>query len=155
MSDIVNSLFNLREHIPNSKVVRKILRSLLKRFRPKVITIEESRDTNSMTIDVLVSSIQTYEITLPNSQKPKYSTFKPFENEKKDTKKLYNITREKLAHMVKMIIKVMKFNRKFYKNLESGKRKRLKQSSKVKNKSSSKGKKIECFNCHKDIKKSL
>ena len=117
--------------------------------------MEESKDTNSMRIDVLVSSIQTYEITLPNSQKPKYSTFKAFENEKKDTKKLYNITREKLAHMVKMIIKVMKFNRKFYKNLESRKGKRPKQSSKVKNKSSSKGKKIECFNCHKDIKKSL
>ena len=34
LMDTVNSSFNLGESIPNSKVVRKILRSLLKKFRP-------------------------------------------------------------------------------------------------------------------------
>ena len=36
--DIVNSSFNLGELIPNSKIIRKILRSLPKRFRLKVTT---------------------------------------------------------------------------------------------------------------------
>ena len=48
LSDIVNSSFNLREPIPNSKVVRKILRSLLERFRPKVTVIKETEDVDSM-----------------------------------------------------------------------------------------------------------
>ena len=56
-SDIVNFSFNLREHIHNSKVVRKILRSLPKRFRPKVTTIEESKGLDLMRINKLVGSI--------------------------------------------------------------------------------------------------
>ena len=84
LSDIVNYSFNLGETIPDSKIVRKILRSLPKKFRTKVIVIEGSRDINSMRVDELVGSIQTYEITLPSSQKPKDSTFKVFENEDND-----------------------------------------------------------------------
>ena len=71
LSDIVNSSFNLREPIPYSKVVRKILRSLSKRFRPKITAIEESKDIDSMRVDELVGYIQTYEMTLPISQNPK------------------------------------------------------------------------------------
>ena len=67
MSDIVNSPFNLREPIPNSKVVRKILTYFPKRFRAKVTVIEESKDIDSMRLDELVGSIQTYEMTLPSS----------------------------------------------------------------------------------------
>lgn len=40
LNDIVNSCFNLRERISKSKIVRKILRFLLKRFRLKVTTIK-------------------------------------------------------------------------------------------------------------------
>ena len=71
LSDIVNFSFNLGELISNSKVVRKILRSLPKKFRPMVTTIEESKDIDSMRFDELIGFIQTYEITLPSSQKPK------------------------------------------------------------------------------------
>ena len=84
LSDIVNSSFNLREPIPNSKVVRKILRSLQERFRLKVTTTEESKDIDSMRVDELVDSIQMYEMNLPNSHNPKDSTFKASENEEKD-----------------------------------------------------------------------
>ena len=84
LSDIVNYSLNLGETIPDSKIVRKILRSLPKKFRTKAIVIEGSRDINSMRVDELVGSIQTYEITLPSSQKPKDSTFKVFENEDND-----------------------------------------------------------------------
>ena len=64
---MVNSSFNLGEGITKSKIVRKILRSLSKRFRPKVNAIEESRDVDSMRVDELVGSLQTYEMTFTNS----------------------------------------------------------------------------------------
>ena len=56
LSDIVNSSVNL-EPILDSKIVRKILRSLPERLRPKVTTIEDSNDIDSMRVDELVSSI--------------------------------------------------------------------------------------------------
>ena len=43
VNDIVNSAFNLKEQIPETKIVRKILRSLPKIFQAKITTIEESR----------------------------------------------------------------------------------------------------------------
>ena len=41
LKDIVNSVFNLGETIPEPKIVRKVLRFLPKRFHVKVIAIEE------------------------------------------------------------------------------------------------------------------
>ena len=54
LSDIVNFIFNPRKKIPESKIVRKILRSLLERF--KVTTIVENKDVDSMRVDELVGS---------------------------------------------------------------------------------------------------
>lgn len=71
LNDIVNSSFNLKERIPEFRIVRKILRSLPERFIPKVTTIEENKDVDSIRIDELVRSFQTYEITFLKSQKPK------------------------------------------------------------------------------------
>ena len=148
MSDIVNSSFNIEEPILDSKVVRKILRSFPERFKPKVITIEESKDIDSIRVDELVGSIQTYEITLPNSHKPKDSAFKAFENEEKYIEMPYDITHNELAHMVKGIKRVMRFNKSLYKNQEFGNGKRPnEQLFNDKGKGSSKGKKVECFNC--------
>ena len=174
LSDIVNLSFNLGEPILDSKVVRKILRSVQERFRPKVTVIKE-RDfdivnvvIDSMKVDELFGFIQTYEMTLPSSQKPKDIAFKAFENQEKDIEMPYNITRDELVHMAKRTKKVMKFNKKFYKNQESRKRKILiEKSFKENDKGFSKGKKVECFNCGgmghfaidclslKDIKKSM
>ena len=71
LMDIVNSSFNLGEPIPNSKVVRKILRSLPERFRAKVTAIEESKDVDSLKVDELVGSLQTFEMTLGSPRKSK------------------------------------------------------------------------------------
>ena len=60
----------------------------------------------------------------------------------KDIEMSYNINKDEFAHMTKRIKKVMKFNKMFYKNQESKKGKRIEQSSKEKDKGSSKGKKI-------------
>ena len=44
LMDIVNSAFNLGESIAESKIVRKILRSLPERFYAKITVIEEVKD---------------------------------------------------------------------------------------------------------------
>ena len=38
LKDIVNSAFNIRETIPESKIVRKVLRSLPEKFDAKITT---------------------------------------------------------------------------------------------------------------------
>lgn len=101
----MNSSLNLEEPIPDSKVARKILRSLPKRFRPQVTTIKESKGIDLMRIDKLFGFIQTYEMTLPNSQRPKKSTFKAFENEEKEIEMPNDLTKDGLAHMTKRIKK--------------------------------------------------
>ncbi|KAL6349717.1 hypothetical protein AAG906_041124 [Vitis piasezkii] len=112
----------------NIRVVRKISRSLPNRFRLIVIVIERTKDIDFMRVYELAGSIQTYEMTLPNSHKLKDLTFKASKNEEK-------------------IKRVIRFNKSFYKNREFGKGKRSnEQSSNEKEKGSSKGKKVECFN---------
>ena len=64
LKDIVNSAFNLRETIPEPKVVRKVLRSLPKRFHAKIITIKESKDIVKIPLTELVGNLQTYELGL-------------------------------------------------------------------------------------------
>ena len=43
LKDIVNSAFNLGKTIPEPKIVRNVLRSLLERFHAKITTIEDQR----------------------------------------------------------------------------------------------------------------
>ena len=44
LNDIVNSAFNSDEVYDQPKIVKKILRSLIEDFRPKVATITKSQD---------------------------------------------------------------------------------------------------------------
>ena len=53
-NDIVNFAYNLGEIYDQPKIVRKILRSLTEDFRPKVTTITESKDVDSILIDELI-----------------------------------------------------------------------------------------------------
>ena len=46
LKDIVNSAFNFGESIVESKIVKKILRSLPERFHAKIIAIEEVKDVD-------------------------------------------------------------------------------------------------------------
>ena len=62
------------------KIVRKILRSLTEDFRPKVTVITESKDVDSITVDELVGSLQSYELDLPKTTKSKSMTFKSVDN---------------------------------------------------------------------------
>ena len=64
LKDIVNSAFNLGETIPEPKIVRKVLRSLPKRFHAKITAIEESKDIDKIPLIELVGNFQTYKLGL-------------------------------------------------------------------------------------------
>ena len=76
LNEVVIGKMNLGEKTEDSKVVRKILRSLLESFRAKVTTIEESKDLDEIKVQELIGSFQTYELSLPSQRKSKSLTLK-------------------------------------------------------------------------------
>ena len=64
LKDIVNSAFNLGETIPEPRIFRKVLRSLLERFHAKITAIEELKDIDKIPLIELVGNLQTYELGL-------------------------------------------------------------------------------------------
>ena len=76
LNDIVNSAYNLSEIYDQPKIVRKILRSLTENFRPKVTAITESKDVDSIPVDELVRSLQSYELDLSKTSKSKSMALK-------------------------------------------------------------------------------
>ena len=97
LNGVVNSTYNLGEIYDQPKIVRKILRSLTEDFRPKVTTITESTDVDSIPVDELIGSLQSYEFDLPNTSKSKSMALKSvddvdvggFDNELSATKIAY------------------------------------------------------------------
>ena len=64
VKDIVNLAFNLGEHILEPKIVRKVLKSLPKRFHAKITAIEESKNIDTIPLMELIGNLQTYELGL-------------------------------------------------------------------------------------------
>ena len=64
LNEVVIGKFNLGEKMEDSKIVRKILRSLPESFRAEVTIIEESKDLNDIKVQELIGSLQTYELSL-------------------------------------------------------------------------------------------
>ena len=57
LKDIVNSAFNFGETIPESKIVRKVLKSLSERFHAKITAIEESKDIDQIPLTELIGNL--------------------------------------------------------------------------------------------------
>ena len=76
LNDIVNFAYNLGKIYDQPKIVRKILRSLTENFRPKVTAIIESKDVDSIPVDELVGSLQSYKLDLPKTSKSKSMALK-------------------------------------------------------------------------------
>jgi len=68
MSDLINSMVSLGKPIWDVKLIRKILRSLLERFRIKVTTIEESKDREEMKIEELGDLFKLMSCPCPRSK---------------------------------------------------------------------------------------
>ena len=80
LNKIVNFAFNLGEIYNQPKIVRNIIRSLTEDFRPKMTVITESKDVDSIPIDKLVGSFQSYEFDLPKMNKSKSLALKSIDD---------------------------------------------------------------------------
>ena len=74
LNDAVNNAFNLGEVYDQPKIVRIILRSLTKDFRPRVTIVTKSKDVDTVPVDELVGSLQSNESNLPKTNKSKSLT---------------------------------------------------------------------------------
>ncbi|XP_073018336.1 uncharacterized protein [Primulina eburnea] len=74
LRQLSNELHGLGDPIPNERLVNKVLRSLPERFNVKVCAIEESKDTSTINLDELMSSLRTFEMNLDLQRKDKGKT---------------------------------------------------------------------------------
>ena len=83
----MNSAFDLRETIPEPKIVRKVLRSFSERFHAKITAIKESMDIDQIPLSVLVGNLQTYELDLSRIRKSSKSKSMALKAKSSDTDK--------------------------------------------------------------------
>jgi hypothetical protein len=103
LSKIRNSMINLGNKVSDTKMVRKVMRSLLERFKMKTTAIESCTDLETMRIKELVGTLQTYEFSLP----------KPKNNKDLALRTLRNNSDEELAlQKKKAIFNVLKTSSK-------------------------------------------
>ena len=134
--DIVNSAFNLGENIPEPKIVRNVLRSLLERFHAKIMTIEESKDIDKIPLIELVGNLQTYELGLSRISKSSKSKSMALKAKSSDTNESSDDEDSKMNSYITRQFK------KFMKNANGkGFDKDCRQSSSSQFKSQDKGKK--------------
>ncbi|XP_075504520.1 uncharacterized protein LOC142541961 [Primulina tabacum] len=64
MRDIANEAFSLGDPMSNERLVSKVLRSLPEHFNIKICAIDESKDTSTLNLEDLISSLKTFEMNL-------------------------------------------------------------------------------------------
>ncbi|KAI5322711.1 hypothetical protein L3X38_031783 [Prunus dulcis] len=104
---IVNACSSLGEKIPEDRVVKKILRSLPQRFQPKITAIEEIRDLNTLKVQELIGSIQTYEMKHLALKKSKTVAFKVV-NEEDDGHSNEDCSDEELTILTRRFMNFLK-----------------------------------------------
>ena len=136
LKDIVNLAFNLGETILEPKIVRKVLRSLPKRFHTKITAIKESKDIDKIPLTELVGNLQTYELGLTRIGKSSKSKSMALKAKSSDTDESSDDEDSKMKSYI-----TRKF-KKFMKNANAkGFDKSRKQSSSSQFKSQDEGKK--------------
>ena len=110
LNKVVIGKFNLGEKTKESKVVRKILRSLPKSFHEKVTAIEEGKDLDEIKVQELISSLQTYELSLPSQRKRKSLALKTI-NERVEAHDSSDkdVVEKDVAYLAKNFCKFLKF----------------------------------------------
>jgi arsenate reductase-like glutaredoxin family protein len=112
LSEIRNSVINLGKKVFDTKIIRKVMRSLLERFKIKVTTIDSCTDLETMRIEELVGALQTCEFSLPQPRKNKdiaLRTLRKNSDELSDEESLHD---EELALIAK---KFYKYKPRIYK----------------------------------------
>ena len=85
LKGIVNSAFNLGGTILEPKIVRKVFRSLPKRFHAKITVIEDSKDIDKIPFIELVDNLQTYKLGLTRIGKSSKSKSMALKTKSNDT----------------------------------------------------------------------
>ena len=159
LNEVVIGKFNLGEKTEDSKIVRKILQSLLESFCAKVTAIEESKDLDEIKVQELISSLQTYELSLPSKRKSKSLALKTINErvEAQDSSDEKEVEKD-VAYLIKNFQKFLKF-KKNGKFAEKGKFpnswKEKKDFKKKDGKDSQSSQGIMCYECngHGHLKK--
>ena len=99
--------------MPEEKLVRKTLRSLLKRFAYEVTIIKEAKDVRNMKLEVLMESFQTFEVNFEEERPESRSKgiALKVEADKIDVESKYDEDEqlaESMAHLMKNLGHVMK-----------------------------------------------
>ena len=152
LNEVVIGKFNLGEKTKDSKVVRKILRSLPESFRAKVTTIEESKDLDKIKVQELIGSLQTYELSLPTQRKSKSLALKTI-NERVEAHNSSDedVIEKDVAYLAKNFRKFLKFKNsgKFDdKGKFTSSKKEKKDFKKRDGKESQSNQGVTCFECN-------
>lgn len=149
LNEIVNAKLNLGDKIEDTKVVRKVLRSLPKSFQAKVTVIEESKDLDAINIQELVGSLQTYELGLSSHKNSNSLALKTI-NERADKSSEEDDVEKDVAYLAKTCWKFLKMknNGKLFGKGKSSSFKNNKKDFKKKDaKGSSSSQGIVCNEC--------
>ncbi|KAF9589017.1 hypothetical protein IFM89_018256 [Coptis chinensis] len=76
LQDIINNSQALGLNYPHVQIVRKILRSLPKRFRSRKDAIQEAHDLKTMSVDTLAGKLKTFEFEMEKPKNEKTLAFK-------------------------------------------------------------------------------
>ncbi|XP_075499843.1 uncharacterized protein LOC142538405 [Primulina tabacum] len=74
LRQLSNEAHSLGDPMSNERLVNKVLRSLPEKFNVKVCAIEESKDTSTINLDELMSSLRTFEMNFDLQKKDKGKT---------------------------------------------------------------------------------
>ncbi|KAL5540683.1 hypothetical protein UlMin_043335 [Ulmus minor] len=117
--DITNRSCLLGEEYVESKIVRKILRSLPHRFQGKVIAIEESKNVDKIRLEELIGSLETFEMGLGEEKKEKVKNiaFKS-ENNSENNEAIDNEELVFFTRKFKQFLNKNKFSKNFSRPLD-------------------------------------
>ncbi|WRX14564.1 hypothetical protein QQP08_007051 [Theobroma cacao] len=95
-TNITNKLSYLGKPIPEHEIVKRLLRSLLKNWKPKVTAIREAKDLNVITLDEICGSLLTHELEL---KEEKEEDRREVKEKKKNIALKANILEEELEEL--------------------------------------------------------
>ncbi|KAK2362889.1 gag-protease polyprotein [Trifolium repens] len=149
--DLANSFDSLGERLSDEKLVRKILRSLPKRFDMKVTTVEEAKDIASMKVEEVVGSLQTFEMNFSEKveKKGKNIAFTSNTEEADDNLDTREDLSEEIVLLGKQFNKILKrVDRRPRRNVQHIQPNISKQgNTSAKSKTEEEDKGVQCFEC--------
>ena len=87
VDQLLNTIKGLSEEVDEAIVVRKILKSLLKRFNPKISALEERTYLKTMIVDQLHGTLVAYEMRIEDEDTSrKEATFKVSSKQSRNNK---------------------------------------------------------------------